>query len=192
MGPDDPMQLHGVYPVVSVVDAADLVESATGTGEVCFTTSHGLIEDLEAMPAVPPSAPAGIMFPHGMFSFEVTGLALGQTVTITVELPEPVPTGTRWWKEHMGAWYSIPVTVIEPNIISFTLTDGVFPGDSDNAEDGVITDPGGPGYPLSLGYTVGWEGQAINKVAVSAPWIALLAAIAGASLLVLRRRQTQS
>ena len=177
-------------PVVGV--QTQCVESATGTGEVCITTSHGFIEDLEALPSIPPAPPADIVFPHGMFSFKVTGLELGQTVTITVELPGPVPSGTRWWKEHMGAWYSIPITVIEPNVISFTLTDGVFPGDSDKTEDGVITDPGGPGNPVPL-LTVGWEGSPVNKAGVIAPWIALLATMtAGAGLLVLRRRLTQN
>jgi len=41
--------------------------------------------------------------------------------------------------------------------------------------------------------TVGWEASPIDKLAVLAPWIALFAVIAaGASLLVLRRRRTQS
>jgi hypothetical protein len=39
-------------------------------------------------------------------------------------------------------------------------------------------------------FTVGWEASPIDKLAVLAPWIALLAIIAaGASLLVLRRRR---
>ncbi len=166
------------------------VETSTGTGIAHFTTSHGVIEDLQALPSLPPAPPANIRFPHGMFSFKVTGIDLGQTVTLTVELPGTMPSGTRWWKEHMGAWYSIPVTVVEPNVISFTLTDGVFPGDSDGTQDGVITDPGGPGNPVPS-LTVGWEGSPVNKAAVMAPWIALLAVMAGVSLLVLRRRQAQ-
>jgi len=167
--------------------ATACVQTEPGTGMACFTTGHGAIEDLEALPAIPPGAPAGIMFPHGMFSFKVTGLALGQTVTITVELPEPVPTGTRWWKEHMGAWYSVPVQIVGPNTITITLTDGSFPGDTDGVADGTITDPGGPGNPSPA---VGWETQPVNKLAVLAPWTALLAVI-GASLLMLRRRRAQ-
>ncbi|MFU8796968.1 MAG: hypothetical protein ACNA7X_06770, partial [Dehalococcoidia bacterium] len=38
--------------------------------------------------------------------------------------------------------------------------------------------------------TVGWDGHSVNKVAVLAPWIALVAVIAGAVLFV-RRRQVQ-
>jgi hypothetical protein len=163
------------------------VGTATGTGVACLTPSAGVIEDLEALPAIPPGAPAGIMFPHGMFSFRITGLELGEEVTVTIELPGPVHTGTRWWKQYMGAWYSVPVTIVAPNIIAITLTDGVFPGDSDKTKDTVITDPGGPGYPG----TVGWETYPIDKVRVLLPWTALAAAIiVGMSLLVLRRRHS--
>jgi len=70
------------------------------------------------------------------------------------------------------------------------LTDGGL-GDTPGSPDGEIHDPGGPGNPVPL-LTVGWEGSSVNKAAVIAPWIALLSAIAGASLLILRRRQTQS
>ena len=182
---------HTVWLAFEVGKSATVcTETATGTGEVCFTTSHGFIEDLQALP-VPANPPDGYTFPDGLFSFRITGLASGQTVTVTIELPSPVPAGTKWWKYHDGQWYdyNIPITM-SGNTITITLTDGGV-GDIDDVA-GQITDPGGPGYPLSLGYTVGWETQPINKAAVMAPWIGLLAAIAGASLLVLRRRQTQS
>jgi hypothetical protein len=176
------------YPFLSPREALlKCIGTATSTGTTCFSTSHGTIEDLEALPAIPPGAPAGIVFPHGMFSFKITGLELGQEVTVTIELPEPVPAHIRWWKEHMGGWYSIPVDIIGPNVIAITLTDGVFPGDSDKTEDGAMTDPGGPGYPGA----VGWDTYPINKTRVMLPWIALLAAIiAGMSILVLRRRHS--
>ena len=47
--------------------------------------------------------------------------------------------------------------------------------------------------PMSSAAAVGWETHPLNKLAVAAPWIALFAAIiAGASLLVLRRRRAQT
>ena len=57
--------------------------------------------------------------------------------------------------------------------------------------DATVTDPAGPGNPVPR-LTVAWKGSSANKVAVMASWIVLLAAIAGASLQVLRRRQTRS
>jgi len=167
------------------------VGTATGTGTASFTCSHGCIQDLAALSAITP-AHRGVSFPHGMFSFTVACLNPGQTVTLTVTLPGPVPVGSVWWKYVGGTWYSLPIGSDDgDNIIMLTLTDGVFPGDTDTIA-GQITDPGGPGSPIAA-LTVGWETHPINKLGVLLPWIALLAAImAGASLLVLRRRRAQS
>ncbi len=168
----------------------ECVESATGTGDVCLTTSDGFFADLTPIPALSP-APRGVNFPHGMFEFKITGLADGATVTLTIELPEAVPVGTVWWKHDGTRWYSLPnLDDNGDNIMVIELTDGVL-GDTPESPDGEVHDPGGPGNPMSP-LTVGWEGSPVNKVAVMAPWITLLTVIAGASLLILRRRQTQS
>ncbi len=168
------------------------VDTATGTGTTHFATDKGTIEDLEALP-VPPDPPHGHMFPHGVFSFKITDLDYhGQTVDVSIEFPDPVPTGTKWWKYHDGQWhdYDIPIT-IDGTTITITLTDGGV-GDIDDIA-GQITDPGGPGYPVPFtAPTVGWEGSSVDKAAVLWPVIALVLILAGASLLVLRRRQTQS
>jgi hypothetical protein len=84
--------------------------------------------------------------------------------------------------------YSIPNLIDNgDNIMVISLTDG-GQGDGDHTINAQITDPGGPG-----GSSVGWDPYPISKVRVLLPWIALLAAIAaGASLLVVRRRRTQS
>jgi hypothetical protein len=121
-----------------------------------------------------------------MFTFKITGLSVGQTVTLTVELPDPVPTNTKWWKYRSGSWYPLNIGSNDgDNVITVTLQDGVFPGDEDTVP-GQITDQGGPGSGA-----VGWETYPVSKVRVLAPWIALLAAIMiAASLLVLRRRRT--
>jgi hypothetical protein len=157
--------------------------------ELCsfFTPDDGVIEDLVAV-AVPPGAPSGVTFPHGMFSFKITGLSSsGPTVTLNVSLPAAVPVGTLWWKYQDGSWYSLPnLSDDGDHIMIISLTDGGS-GDGDNI-DKQITDDGGPGSG-----PVGWETSPISKVPVLLPWIALLAAIvAGASLLVFRRRRAQS
>jgi len=165
------------------------VATATGTGTACFTPSHGTIANLEAL-TVPADPPEDYAFPHGMFSFQVVGLIPGETVTLTIQLPTAVPTGTKWWKYHAGQWhdYNVPIT-ISGNTITITLTDGGI-GDIDGIADGIITDPGGPGYPLLPPVVVGWQGYPVNKLAVMAPWIALFAGIiAGAGVLMLRRRR---
>jgi len=158
--------------------------TTTGTGTASFASSHGCIAELTAV-ATPPSPP--VVLQHGMFSLKVSCIDPGQEVTITITLPEPVMVSSKWWKYQNGSWYSLPIGSNNgDNVITITLKDG-GKGDADSIA-GQITDDGGPGTPV-----VGWETYTINKVRVLLPWIALIAAVmAGATLLVLRRRKTQT
>jgi len=160
--------------------------TATGTGPVSFSPSAGNILDLT--PVAAPGLPS-VSFPHGMFSFQICCLTPGQTVDLTVTLPSAVPVGTVWWKYDNGRWYSLPnLDDNGNNIMKIRLTDGGV-GDSDEKKDGFITDPGGPGNPM----TVGIDGSPVNKAGVMAPWIVLLAAMmAGAGLFVWRRRRAEA
>ena len=159
--------------------------TATGTGPVSFSPSAGNVQGLT--PVAAPSLPS-VTFPHGMFSFQICCLTSGQTVDLTVTLPSAVPVGTVWWKYDNGQWSSLPnLSDNGDNIMVIRLTDGAV-GDSDGVADGFITDPGGPGNPM----TVGWDGSPASKAAVVMPWIALLAAIvAGAGLFVWKRRRVE-
>ena len=167
--------------------------TSTGTGTASVTPSAGNITGLSAVAegSLPLAAQATkpISFPDGLFSFNITGLTPGQTVTVTITLP-PGAAPTQYWKYHAseGGWIQIPMTVVgPPNVIRITLVDGGL-GDDDLTPNGTIVDQGGPGTGA-----VGWETYPISKVRVFLPWIALLAAIvAGASLLVVRRRRAQS
>ena len=158
------------------------VETATGTGIACFTPSYGTIVDLAAIVAY--SLPS-VSFPHGMFSFVIADLTPEQRMTLTIELPDPVAVGTVWWKYDNGRWHSLAnLNDNGDNIMVIQLTDGGT-GDLDSIA-GQITDPGGPGNPM----TVGWEGSPTSKAAVLWPWIAMVAAAAGAGLLRMRRRRS--
>jgi len=158
------------------------VATATGTGNACLGVTQGGIEGLSAVAA--PSLPS-VNFPHGMFSFQICCLTPGATVDVTVTLPSNVPVGTVWWKYDNGRWYSLPnLNDNGNNIMVIRLTDGGT-GDMDNTP-GRITDPGGPGNPM----TVGIDGSPVSRAAVVGPWVALLAVIvAGVSLLVCKRRR---
>ena len=160
------------------------IATATGSGTACLTTSDGVMENLTAVAA--PGLPS-VSFPHGMFSFQITGLTAGQTVDVTITLPAPVPVGTLWWKYDNGRWHGLPnLNDNGDHIMVIRLTDGGA-GDLDSIL-GQITDPGGPGNPM----TVGIDGSPVSKAGVMAPWIALLAIMmAGASLLVWRRRRVE-
>ena len=171
--------------LVPILRGSAEVETETGTGEASFTASPGAVGDLTAV-ETPAGAPTE--FPHGMFTFKITGISSGEEVTLTIELPDPVPVGTKWWKYHNNTWSPLPIGSDNGDeIITVTLKDGRTPDDEDSTP-GQITDQGGPG-----GGAVGWETYPVSKARVLLPWVALLVAIAsGASLLVLRRRRTQT
>ncbi len=169
------------------------VETATGKGPAFFTPGCGAVEELLALADLPPDPPEDVTFPHGMFEFQICCLSPGQAVTLTIELPEDVPVGYVWWKYQDGEWYWLPNETDDgDNTMTIILIDGGL-GDADGYADGSITDPGGPGNPQPLQdpapIAVGWEGSPANKVAVMAPWIALLAAMIGVATLVAVRRR---
>jgi len=189
----------GCDTVVGNVDytpwvTASSIATATGTGTASFAAPCGSISGLTSVPEGSLPTMAGkpdLAFPHGFFSFDITGLTPGQIVTVVITLPSNVRRGTQYWKYHAseGGWIQIPMGDDDgDNVITITLVDGGL-GDDDLVANGVIVDQGGPGSPGG----VGWETYPINKLGVLLPWIALLAAIvAGASLLVLRRRRAQT
>jgi uncharacterized repeat protein (TIGR01451 family) len=107
---------------------------------------------------LPKAGKPALVFPHGFFSFNITGLTPGQTVVVTITLPDNVLVGTQYWKYHAseGGWVQIPMGSDDgDNVITITLVDGGL-GDDDGTANGVIVDQGGPG--MSLGISV-------NKVA---------------------------
>ncbi len=122
----------------------------TGGGQFCgFTGTPALIA---AAPGATPVTPAGIAFPHGLFSFTASNCTPGSTITLTMKLPATVPDTAKYWKwgptsdNTTAHWYEMPAT-IDGDTVSFSITDG-GQGDSDlDAANGSITDPGGIGVP---------------------------------------------
>ena len=134
------------------------VETSTGTGTAAFSTDSGQFAGITgvAEDSLPQEArdnkPEGLMLPHGLFNFTITGLTPpGQSVTLTITLPSPVPMGSLWWKVNTTAenntWYSLPIGSDNgDNVVTITLTDG-GPGDNDGVVNGIIVDPSGIGIP---------------------------------------------
>ena len=123
------------------------VKTATGTGTAYFASDSGSIEDLIGLDEsdLPEENPT-VDFPHGLFSFNITGLNQGQTVNITITFPQDIPSTAQYWKYHAPeGWYQIPMDSNDGNnIITITLQDGGI-GDDDGVANGVIVDQGGPG-----------------------------------------------
>jgi hypothetical protein len=130
------------------------VESSTGSGTVYFENDAGTMENIAAVDeaTLPEEGKPALVFPHGFFSFDITGLSAGQTVTVTLTLPDSIPVGAQYWKYHAseGGWVRIPMGSDDgDNVITITLTDGGL-GDDDGVADGVIVDQGGPGSSSSI------------------------------------------
>ena len=128
-----------------------IVPSATGTGNVSFIADSGTIVNITALNETDlPAENPNVDFPHGLFSFNITGLDLGQTVNITIAFPQDIPTTAQYWKYHTPeGWYLIPMGSNDgDNIITITLQDGGM-GDDDGDANGVIVDHGGPGIPVA-------------------------------------------
>jgi hypothetical protein len=133
--------------------------SASGAGTATFGAGSGTMRDLTAIAegTLPAEGKPDLEFPYAFFSFNITGLANGATVTVTVELPSAVPVGTQYWKygptpaNPTDHWYQLPMGDDDgDNVITITLVDGGL-GDDDLTENGVIVDQGGPGNPGTPG-----------------------------------------
>jgi parallel beta-helix repeat protein len=127
------------------------VKTATGSGTAYFATDAWTLEGLAAVDeaTLPDEGKPALVFPHGFFSFNITGLTPGQTVVVTITLPDNVPVGTEYWKYHasVGGWIQIPMDSDDGDkVITITLVDGGL-GDDDGTVNGVIVDQGGPGIP---------------------------------------------
>jgi hypothetical protein len=107
-----------------------IVSTATGSGTATFVNSAGTVYDLTGISesSLPSEGkPGGVVFPDGLFSFNITDLNPGQTVTLDIQLPSNVAVGSQYWKYQAGVgWFSMPIGSDDgDNSISITLTDGV-------------------------------------------------------------------
>ena len=171
------------------------VETATGTGTAYFASDAGTIEDLAALNESDlPEENPDVDFPHGLFSFNITGLSNGATVNVTINFPQDIPTTAQYWKYNTssGEWYQIPIGSNDgDNIITITLQDGGI-GDNDGVENGIISDPGAPGVPSAPPTP---PPKPIKPASVPVPAftppgiIALIGLLALAGLVVLRRKE---
>ena len=133
--------------------------SATGTGEITASFSGGgagcgytvsQFISLTGHTASPPvAAPAGFVFPHGLFDFTTSNCTPGSTIAMVITYPQALPLNTVYWKygptptDASYHWYQLPAT-IAGNTATFNITDGGL-GDDDLTANGIIVDQGGPG-----------------------------------------------
>jgi hypothetical protein len=144
------------------------LNTATGTGIVTFTTSNGSITGLTAAISTPCGTLSGYTFPQGFFSFTITNITPGSTVTITMALPSNMPTNTQYWKCINGQWVdctSLLGSNDGDNVLTLTITDGGL-GDADGFANGTIVDPGGPAIAQAQAHAAA---PAAHRVALLKP-----------------------
>jgi hypothetical protein len=134
--------------------AGTVTACVTGGGPTCtYQGGAGQFIPLTGNPSSPPagSAPAGVSFPFGLFTFTLTGCTPGAPVTLTITYPSAIPAGAQYWKygpepgNTAPHWYVLPAT-LAGSVATFTITDGLQ-GDDDLTANGTIVDQGGPGVP---------------------------------------------
>lgn len=141
---------------VSAGDKQVSIPTPTGTGTFKATVTGGGASCRFDLGKTSVKKPEGVLplfqvliFPHGVFDYELIGCDVGSTVTVITEWPNlfgisnymkygPTPS-TR----GKNIWY-VPLNLkLQGNKVSYTITDGQL-GDDDLTANGVIKDPGGP------------------------------------------------
>ncbi|HWB10980.1 MAG TPA: Calx-beta domain-containing protein [Pirellulales bacterium] len=149
--PDDDQ--NGNSPSASNVSFRDALDSSLF---INMQTSAGAFENVWSIPN--PSAtdaPVHTEFSLGFADFTIAGLTPGQHVTVTMTLPVEISGPVDYWRYNLTTkqWYkwdydptSDTGAQIDGNIITLHFVDGGR-GDDDGAANGVIVDPGSPGFP---------------------------------------------
>ncbi|MCV0393720.1 MAG: cadherin-like domain-containing protein, partial [Nitrosopumilus sp.] len=121
------------------------IQSATGSGLIDISTNLGNFSSVSAEIISSPPIPAGLSFPHGHLSWNVTDISPGATITVTLTYPDPIPVGSEYWKLIGGSWIDVTSLIGSDDgddTITLTITDGGL-GDLDGIVNGEISDPGG-------------------------------------------------
>ena len=140
----------------SAGDKQVTITTPTGTGTFKATVAGGGASCRFDLNKTSVKKPEGVLpllqvliFPHGVFDYELIGCDVGSTVTVTTEWPNlfgisnylkygPTPTS-----RGKSIWYPPRNLKLQGNKVSYTITDGQL-GDDDLTANGVIKDPGGP------------------------------------------------
>ncbi len=93
--------------------------------------------------------PHGYEFRDGLVDYEVHGISPGESVEVTIETPEEIPSGSKVFMSDAKGFSELPA-VISGNRFTMTVTDGGN-GDSDGQANGVIVDPVGVAVPTATG-----------------------------------------
>ncbi|MCP4369267.1 MAG: hypothetical protein GY797_14300, partial [Deltaproteobacteria bacterium] len=117
-----------------------------GTHRVTFANAAGHQQEGFSTGPRPGDAPSSVDTPLGLFGFRLTGVPVGGTVTMTLDVPAELGISGYFKRNGQGTWVNIATNVAtngNKTRITFPLSDG---GEFDgNPAAGVIDDPGLPG-----------------------------------------------
>ena len=139
---------------VTVVAAADIDGNGKLDDLVTIESPPGtILRNVHAVPVpTDPAPPSGIVFPAGLFDYEVVVAKPGDPATVTFHLPDGTvkkDVDTGFWVLQNGRWSDLTARADADHVtdkVTVKLVDGGA-GDQDRHADGVIADPGGPGVP---------------------------------------------
>ena len=122
-----------VQGTFGIKSSGESTQTSTGSGIAYLDSNQGFVTELTAISegTLPANGKPSLVFPHGFFSFKITGLTSGVTVTVTIILPQAVPVGTQFWKHGptpdnpTDHWYQIPIGDDDgDNVITIMTKDG--------------------------------------------------------------------
>ncbi|MGB8216492.1 MAG: LamG-like jellyroll fold domain-containing protein [Candidatus Methanoperedens sp.] len=126
------------------------ISAYNGSGKFFIVSSSGKISSASSLNSLSVLDKPSSEFPFGVIAFNISGLSNGQTVDVTITLPQNLPTNSIYWKfgktadNQIPHWYQIPFGSNNgDNIITIQLQDGGI-GDDDLTANGIIVDNGGP------------------------------------------------
>ncbi|MDY6988960.1 MAG: GEGP motif-containing diheme protein [Thermodesulfobacteriota bacterium] len=126
---------------------------AEGIETISLHIPTGEFAGVEALsdddPALPQDGKPSLSFPYGTMDFSIVGLTEGESVTVTIALPDDVPTTAQYFKiDGTSGWHAIDFESNDgDNTITITLTDGDSETDADGVADGTISDPSALAVP---------------------------------------------
>jgi hypothetical protein len=123
---------------------------ATVQGKMSIVVNHPTARLIQTtfIPTVSSNSnPPQVDFPYGGVSYKITDISAGESVLVTMIMPQNLPDNAEYWKYDDTGFHKL-ASQVSGNEISFQITDGGI-SDSDHTVNGMIEDPGYIGIPQS-------------------------------------------
>ena len=138
-------------PDVEQSDVTSLTWQSPAGGQtryVTLTNDAGLVQTRVSTTTIDPAkVPGGLTLPLGALAFTVTDVPDSGVVGFSIYVDGDVPVNG-YWKEIDGQWFNLATAITEvggKTRIDFSIEDGGR-FDADGVRNGVIVDPGAPGW----------------------------------------------